>query len=125
MWSAVLCIVHCFLECGLVDSNGQWIACTPPLLHLPYCGAQELTAKARQLELTSGELQQLQEDHAALKSKLERVQQKLQDTNSNLGEVEESRQRSEAQVMLLQDKLEHVDVEFKQLSRQVGFSIVM
>eukprot|EP00878_Enallax_costatus_P042815 GHUV01050300.1.p1 GENE.GHUV01050300.1~~GHUV01050300.1.p1 ORF type:complete len:423 (+),score=166.16 GHUV01050300.1:1064-2332(+) len=80
----------------------------------------DLTAKARQLELTTEELHSLQSDHNSLKSRLSSVEQKLQVTSSNLGEVEDTRHRSEAQVVLLQDKLEHADVEHQRLAREVS-----
>lgn len=80
---------------------------------------QELTAKARQLELTTEELQSLQTDHVSLQSKLSYVEQQLHTTSSSLGEAEDSRHRSEAQVLLLQDKLTHADGQQQRLAREV------
>lgn len=70
--------------------------------------------------MAAEELQQLQGHHAKVKSKLATVQQQLQITSSNLEEEEGLRHRSEAQVVLLQDRLEHADVEHQHLTRQVG-----
>lgn len=85
---------------------------------------QELTAKARQLQMTTEQLQQLQGAHDKVQSKLTSVKEQLQVTSSHLEEAEELRHRSEAQVVLLQDKLEHADVEHQQLTRQVSTAVL-
>jgi septal ring factor EnvC (AmiA/AmiB activator) len=82
--------------------------------------AQDLTAKARQLQLTSAELQQLKEDHSSLQARMAALSQQLVATSSSLREVQAAQQQAAAEALQLGERLEQSEQEKAQLMRQVG-----
>jgi chromosome segregation ATPase len=80
---------------------------------------QDLTAKARQLQLTAAELQQLKEDHSSLQARTAALSQQLVATTGSLGEAQAAQQQAAAEVLQLGSQLEQAEHEKAQLMRQV------
>lgn len=80
---------------------------------------QELSAKARQLQFTRAELQQLKEDHTALQTRSDVLAQQLSATSSSLSDAQTAQRESAAELVLLSDKLGRMEQDKVQLQRQV------
>jgi chromosome segregation ATPase len=80
---------------------------------------QDLTAKARQLQLTTAELQQLKEDHSSLQARSAALSQQLVATSGSLDEAQAAQQQAAAEVLQLGARLEQAEQEKAQLMRQV------
>jgi chromosome segregation ATPase len=105
--------MHILSACILGSAHGHAAASYAALV------CQDLTAKARQLQLTAAELQQLKEDHFSLQARTAALSQQLVATSGSLGETQAAQQQAAAEVLQLGSQLEQAEQEKAQLRRQV------